>query len=95
MQAIVMVVALLVVLVLGTVAAGGLDAVLQNAQSIPGYFSLTSVATPQVDANGVQQAVAGVPQFGAAGAVSYTHLDVYKRQPLACKLRASARPICA
>ena len=49
MQAIVMVFALLVVLILGTINAGGLDQVFANAQAIPGHFSLTSMANPNPD----------------------------------------------
>lgn len=66
MQAIVMVVALVTVLVTGTINAGGIDAVIENAQAIPGYLSLTSMATPITDADGVQQVVNGVAQFGEA-----------------------------
>ena len=64
MQAVVMVIALLTILVLGTSAAGGLGNVIENAMKIPGYFSLTSIATPVTDAAGVQQAAGGVPLFG-------------------------------
>ena len=64
MQAVVMVIALVTVLVTGTINAGGFEAVLENARAIPGYFSLTSMATPVTDANGVQQVVNGVAQFG-------------------------------
>lgn len=64
MQALVMIAALVTVLVTGTVAAGGFDAVIENAKAIPGYFSLNALATPTVDANGVQQAANGVPLFG-------------------------------
>ncbi len=67
MQAVVMVIALLTVLILGTSAAGGLDQVIDNARSIPGYLSLTATATPVTDAAGVQQASGGVPLFGEAG----------------------------
>lgn len=67
MQAVVMVVALLTVLILGTSAAGGIGNVIDNAAKIPGYFSLTSIATPVTDAAGVQQAAGGVPIFGEAG----------------------------
>ncbi len=67
MQAIVMIFALLTVVIAGTSAAGGVSAVIENAKSIPGYFSLTSIAVPQVDANGVQQIASGAPLFGAAG----------------------------
>ncbi len=66
MQAIVMVVALVVVLGTGTVAAGGLGAVIENAKSIPGFFSFVGIASPVVDANGVQAVVNGAPQFGEA-----------------------------
>lgn len=74
MQAIVMVVALLVVLTLGTASAGGIGAVIENARQIPGYFSLTQLATPVTDANGVQQVVDGAAQFGAAS--SYGPLTI-------------------
>ena len=67
MQAIVMIVALVVIVVTGTVAAGGLDAVVDNAKSIPGFFEFFGIATPVTDANGVQQVVNGQPQFGKAG----------------------------
>lgn len=65
MQAIVMVVALVVIVITGTVAAGGLDAVIENARSIPGFLEFFGVATP-VTVDGVQQAVGGQAQFGDA-----------------------------
>ena len=77
MQAIVMIVALTMVMVIGTVAAGGLDAVTQNAQSIPGFFDFFGIATP-ITVDGVQQVVGGEPQFGPVEC--YGLLDVYKRQ---------------
>ena len=67
MQAVVMIIALVTVLVLGVSAAGGLGAVLENAKNIPGFFTLFGIASPEVNAEGIQQAVNGVPQFGAAG----------------------------
>lgn len=67
MQAVVMVIALLTVLILGTSAAGGLDQVIDNARSIPGYLSLNSIAAPVTDAAGVQQTSGGAPLFGEAG----------------------------
>nr|WP_297175008.1 sodium/proline symporter PutP [uncultured Agathobaculum sp.] len=67
MQAIVMILALIIIVVTGTVAAGGLDAVLDNARSIPGFFDFFGVATPVTDAAGVQQVVNGAPQFGEPG----------------------------
>ncbi|MFR5601363.1 MAG: sodium:solute symporter family transporter, partial [Lachnospiraceae bacterium] len=54
MQALVMIVALVLILTLGTIRAGGMDAVLSNAKAIPGYFSLTQMATPVTDTAGVQ-----------------------------------------
>lgn len=71
MQAVVMVIALLTILVLGTSAAGGLGNVIENAMKIPGYFSLTSIATPVTDAAGVQQAAGGDPLFGEAGSYGF------------------------
>ena len=71
MQAVVMVIALITILVLGTSAAGGIDAVIANAKEIPGYFSLTSIATPETDASGVQNVVNGLPQFGEAGSYGF------------------------
>lgn len=66
MQAIVMVIALVVIVITGTVAAGGLDAVVDNAKSIPGFFEFFGIASP-VTVDGVQQSLNGVPQFGKAG----------------------------
>ncbi len=71
MQAIVMIFALVVVLVTGTVQAGGIDAVLENAKAIPGYFSLTQIASPETTAEGVQKVVNTTPLFGAAGSYGF------------------------
>ncbi len=65
MQAIVMIIALTVVVCLGTHAAGGLDAVVANAKNIPGFFDFFGIASP-VTVDGVQQVVNGEPQFGPA-----------------------------
>ena len=67
MQSIVMILALVIIVVTGTAAAGGLNAVLENARSIPGFLDFFGIATPVTDAAGVQQVVDGVPQFGEAG----------------------------
>lgn len=40
-QSIIMTIAIIVILVFATVQAGGVDAVIENAKSLPGYFSLT------------------------------------------------------
>lgn len=66
MQAIIMIVALSVVVVLGTVNAGGIGDVIDNASSIPGFFEFFGLATPSLDANGTQIVEAGQPMFGAA-----------------------------
>ncbi|MBQ5840497.1 MAG: sodium/proline symporter, partial [Clostridia bacterium] len=65
MQAIVMIIALSVVVIVGTVSAGGLGAVVDNAKGIPGFFEFFGMANPTV-ADGVQQVVNGAPQFGTA-----------------------------
>lgn len=65
MQGIVMIIALILICILGINSAGGLGVVIENAKAIPGYFSLNQMATPQVDASGVQQVVDGILQFGA------------------------------
>lgn len=69
MQAIVMLVALTLVVLAGVSAAGGLDAVLLNAKSIPGFFEFFGMATPTT-VDGVQQVVDGQPQFGEAATYS-------------------------
>ncbi len=66
MQAIVMIIALTVIVIIGVVSAGGLGAVIENAGNIPGFLDFFGLATPVTDANGVQQVVDGVPQFGPA-----------------------------
>ena len=67
MQAVVMIFALTVILITGTLAAGGLQAVVDNAKNIPGFFTFFGIASPSVDANGIQQVANGAPVFGAAG----------------------------
>ncbi len=69
MQAIVMVCALIVILTIGTVNAGGLGAVVENAKSIPGFFEFFGLGNPVLE-NGAQVVVDGVPQFGAAAPYS-------------------------
>ena len=67
MQAIVMIFALLTVLILGTSHAGGLGTVLDNARSIPGFFTFFGIATPELGAGGLQAVSAsGAPVFGDA-----------------------------
>ncbi len=74
MQAVVMIIALIVVVTVGCVAAGGIDDIIANAKQIPGFLEFFGIATPVTDASGVQQVVNGVPQFGEAG--TYSALSV-------------------
>lgn len=71
MQAVVMIFALTVILITGTLAAGGLQAVVNNAKDIPGFFTFFGIASPSVDASGVQQVANGAPVFGAAGSYGF------------------------
>ncbi|MEA5059105.1 MAG: sodium/proline symporter PutP [Candidatus Pelethousia sp.] len=71
LQAVVMVFALSIILITGSVAAGGFGAVVENAKSIPGFFTFFGIASPTVDAAGVQQLAGGAPAFGEAGAYSF------------------------
>ncbi len=66
MQGIVMFVALTVIVGIGTVKAGGIGAIMENAKAIPGFFEFFNIATPTLDANGIQEVVNGVPVFGEA-----------------------------
>ena len=71
MQAIVMVIALVVIVICGVGAAGGMNAVLDNARAIPGFFEFFGIATPEV-VDGVQQySSSGAPLFGEAGAYGF------------------------
>lgn len=75
MQAIVMVIALGVIVVLSTIKAGGLGAVMENAQSIPGFLEFFGLATPSLNEAGEQIVTAGVPVFGEAA--NYGLLNVF------------------
>ena len=66
MQAIVMIVALTIIVALGTAQAGGIAVVLENAGNIPGFLEFFGLATPTLDAAGQQLVEAGQPVFGAA-----------------------------
>ncbi|MBP3410012.1 MAG: sodium/proline symporter PutP [Clostridia bacterium] len=69
MQAIVMIVALTVIVVISTVQAGGIGAVMENAKAIPGFVQFFGIATPAVEA-GTQLVEGGAPLFGEAGTYS-------------------------
>ncbi len=74
MQAIVMIIALGVIVTLGTLQAGGIGAVIDNANQIPGFLEFFGLATPVVE-NGQQLVEAGKPVFGAAS--EYGILNVF------------------
>ena len=66
MQAIVMIIALSVIVVIATANAGGIGAVIDNANNIPGFLDFFGLATPTLNADGVQLVEASKPVFGAA-----------------------------
>ena len=66
MQAVVMVLALILVLTFGTIAAGGPDAVFENLSSIPGFLEVASTANPLTGADGNQMITDGLPLFADA-----------------------------
>jgi sodium/proline symporter len=70
-QGMVMIIALIVVLVGSLISIGGVENVTTFIQGIPGFGSLVQSATPLVDANGVQQLVAGQPQWGEPGGYGF------------------------
>ncbi len=63
MQAIVMICALTIIVALGVTNAGGIDAVLTNAGSIPGFLDFFGLASPVLE-NGAQVVENGAPVFG-------------------------------
>ena len=66
MQGVVMFFALVVVLISGISAAGGISQVIENAKQIPGFLEFFGIASPQL-VEGVQQVVDGKAVFGEAG----------------------------
>ena len=65
MQAIVMIVALAVIVIVGVVKAGGIDAIISNAREVPGFFEFFGIASPTLDETGKQLVEAGKPVFNA------------------------------
>ncbi|MBQ7364496.1 MAG: sodium/proline symporter [Clostridia bacterium] len=66
MQAIVMLTALTIIVIVSTVNAGGIGAVINNAQNIPGFLEFFNLASPTLDDAGKQIVVGGSPLFGEA-----------------------------
>ena len=71
MQSIVMIVALAVIVTIGTVKAGGLSAVFENARSIPGFLDFFNQATPTLNEAGEQIVENGAPLFGEASSYGF------------------------
>lgn len=65
MQAIIMIFALLVILIVGTLNAGGLGNVFENIKSIPGFLDFFGIANPTLT-DGVQVVKDNIPVFGEA-----------------------------
>ncbi len=65
MQSIVMIVALSVIVIISTVKAGGLGAVIENAREIPGFLEFFGIASPTV-VDGQQLVEGGKAVFGEA-----------------------------
>lgn len=70
MQALVMIVALAVVVIIGVVNAGGFGAVIDNAREIPGFLDFFGIATPSLNDAKEQIVNAGKPVFDVAGEYS-------------------------
>ena len=66
MQAIVMIIALSVIVVISTIRAGGLGQVIANAKEIPGFLEFFGLAAPSLNEAGQQIVENGKPVFDAA-----------------------------
>lgn len=67
MQGIVMIIALVAILTIGTVVAGGFSSVLDNVRNYPGFLDIFCGATPTLDEAGTQLVQNGAPLFGESG----------------------------
>ena len=67
MQSIVMITALVTVVGLGVVHAGGFSAIIENAKSIPGFLDFFGIAAPALTEEGKQLVDGGEALFGEAG----------------------------
>lgn len=65
-QGLIMIVALVVIVAICTINAGGFSKVIENARNIPGFLEFFHIATPELDESGKQIVEAGKPVFGAA-----------------------------
>lgn len=76
MQAIVMIIALTVIVIISTVKAGGLNTVIENAQKIPGFLEFFGLATPIVDED-KKQLFDGIKPLFESTAAPYGILSVF------------------
>lgn len=70
MQGIVMITALVAVMTVSTVAAGGFGQIIENSRNIPGFMEFFGIAQPLV-VDGVQKVENGKGLFGEAGAYGF------------------------
>lgn len=71
MQAIVMIIALVVVLFMGIRTAGGFDQVVDNLNDFPGFLEFFTTASPVLDESGQQVIQNGQPLFGEATSIGW------------------------
>lgn len=64
MQAIVMITALTVIVIIGTINAGGIGSIISNAQDIPGFLEFFGLASPSLSESGTQIVEGGKAVFG-------------------------------
>ncbi len=76
MQSIVMISALVIIVTIGVIKAGGFGAVIDNANNIPGFLEFFKQASPTLDGAGNQLVIDGAPVFDAAPK-SYGILNVF------------------
>ena len=74
MQAIIMILALVTMIGVGVVNAGGFGAVIENVKNIDGFLSLSEIASPIVGENGAQLNAGGTPLFGEAGNYGFLNM---------------------
>jgi len=70
LQGVVMIIALVLVMTVSTIAAGGPAQIAENSKSIPGFLEFFGIAQPAL-VDGVQQVQNGKGLFGAAGVYSF------------------------
>ena len=74
MQAIVMILALVAMIIVGVINAGGFAQVFENAKNIDGFLSLGELATPIVNENGEQLANGSSALFGNASNYGFLNM---------------------